>query len=994
MNDDLPLEAIFFAALEKASPKERAAYLDQVSAGDSNLRRRIEKMLAAQIQAGSFLEHPAPGLVATVDEPISEHPGTIIGPYKLMEQIGEGGMGLVFVAEQQQPVRRKVALKVIKPGMDTRQVVARFEAERQVLALMDHPNIAKVFDGGTTDSGRPYFVMELVKGVPITEYCDQNQLPIRQRLELFVSVCQAVQHAHQKGIIHRDLKPSNVLVVSHDGTPVVKVIDFGVAKAIGQRLTDKTVYTQFTQMIGTPLYMSPEQAGESGLDVDTRSDIYSLGVFLYELLTGTTPFDKERLGAVDYDEMRRIIREEEPPKPSTRINTLGQAATTVSTQRQSDPKRLSQLCRGEVDWIVMKALEKDRNHRYESASAFAADVERYLHDEPVLACPPSLAYRLGKFARRYRAILGTTALVLLVLVAGVVVSTWQAIQARQARDEMEKNQKEAEANFRKARQAVRDQFTLVSESKLFETPGFQSLRKELLESALKYYQEFLEERPDDPEVQVEVAAASLRLYQIDQNMHGFLNADAMRALEKTLAIVEALLEDHPADSSLFRELAGFTRESRLFHHPVRNPQPRYPEPTWLPLAERAVVLWEKFVRANPMEPGFQFDLAGFYYLTYNRQLEAGHPANALANLCRAYDLQEKLAREYPKVTQYRAALAQSHYELADRLLQGGPPEEIEEHCRRALALRKQLTREWPEVTEYQVVLADSYMVLGDRLSENGKGSEAESHYREALALNNRLVADFPRVPYYRVQLAFNYDCLGHLFRDANRSQEAIPNYRQALANWDKLAAASPDLVGYQVSRSYSCFNLGPLLVASGQQQEADQVYRKAFEVTAPGPDGRNLRAACLILCPEARFRDPGQAIVLVKEALKEEPTDGNTLNTLGIAYYQDGNWTEAVAALEKSMRIVHDLSGGDADYLPLNYFSLAMAHYQLGKKELARKYYDEGAEWMKAHSSLTGSTRQMRDGWRQDCRTVQNQAAELLGIKAQHNGTQSGSRKQ
>src|SRR5262249_10418103 len=291
--------------------------------------QKVEKLLEVRTQAEDYLESPPGALTATVNEPITERPGTVIGPYKLMEQIGEGGMGLVFVAEQQQPVRRKVALKVIKPGMDTRQVIARFEAERQALALMDHPNIAKVHDGGTTGSGRPYFVMELVKGVPITEYCDQSQVSIRERLELFVSVCQAVQHAHQKGIIHRDLKPSNVLVMSHDGTPVVKVIDFGVAKAIGQQLTDKTIYTQFSQMLGTPLYMYPEQAGQSGLDVDTRSDIYALGVLLYELLTGTTPFEKERLRTVGFDEMRRIIREEEPPKPSTRMSTLGQAASTV-----------------------------------------------------------------------------------------------------------------------------------------------------------------------------------------------------------------------------------------------------------------------------------------------------------------------------------------------------------------------------------------------------------------------------------------------------------------------------------------------------------------------------------------------------------------------------------------------------------------------------------------------------------------------------------------
>jgi WD40 repeat protein/serine/threonine protein kinase len=407
--------------------------LDSACGKDTELRQRVEQLLRVQPKLQKFLEQPFAGPAPPADLPIvSERPGNLIGPYKLLEQIGEGGFGMVFMAEQQ-PLHRRVALKVIKPGMDSKQVIARFEAERQALALMDHPNIARILDAGTTDTGRPYFVMDLIKGAPITQYCDDNRLTTRERLELFVSVCQAVQHAHQKGIIHRDLKPSNVLVTLHDSTPVPKVIDFGIAKALGDQLTEKTRFTAFAQMVGTPLYMSPEQAGLSGLDVDTRSDLYALGVLLYELLTGTTPFDRERLRRSAFEEILRIIREEEPPKPSTRLSRLEKASlSTVAECRGVTPQKLGQLVRDELDWIVMKALEKDRARRYETANSLARDLQHYLADEPVEACPPTAGYKLLKFARKNKNLLGTAAAFAVLLLLGIAASVWQAVRATQA----------------------------------------------------------------------------------------------------------------------------------------------------------------------------------------------------------------------------------------------------------------------------------------------------------------------------------------------------------------------------------------------------------------------------------------------------------------------------------------------------------------------------------------------------------------------------------
>jgi WD40 repeat protein/serine/threonine protein kinase/tetratricopeptide (TPR) repeat protein len=425
-------KAVFNVARQIASPDARAEYLRQACGADSGLRERVLGLLRAYEEQASFLESPAPvGVVPTIDQPASESPGDVIGPYKLLEQIGEGGMGTVWMAQQTAPVKRVVALKLIKAGMDSKQIIARFEAERQALALMDHANIARVLDAGTTSAGRPYFVMDLVKVVPITKYCDEHHLTPRQRLELFVPVCQAVQHAHQKGIIHRDLKPSNVVVAPHDGKPVPKIIDFGVAKAAGQSLTDKTLVTGFGSIVGTMEYMSPEQAEINQLDIDTRSDIYSLGVLLYELLAGSPPFTRKELEKAGMLEMLRVIRENEPPKPSTKLSTA-EGLPTLAANRGTEPAKLTKLVRGELDWIVMKALEKDRNRRYATANGFAADVHCYLADEPVQACPPSVGYRLRKFVRRNKGPVLAASLVLAALVTGIVGTTSGMIRATHA----------------------------------------------------------------------------------------------------------------------------------------------------------------------------------------------------------------------------------------------------------------------------------------------------------------------------------------------------------------------------------------------------------------------------------------------------------------------------------------------------------------------------------------------------------------------------------
>jgi serine/threonine protein kinase len=448
--------AVFDAALELADAGERKAFLDRVCGRRPAFRARLEKFIAAHEKAEKFFQDCDSALRVPVKMPAGEgasdtavwseeQPGKFIGRYQLLEKIGEGGCGVVYLAEQAKPVHRRVALKIIKLGMDTKSVIARFEAERQALAMMDHPNIARVLDAAATGTGRPYFVMELVRGLKITEYCDRNNLDIRQRLDLFMHVCHAIQHAHQKGIIHRDIKPSNILVTLQDGVPVPKVIDFGIAKAIKERLTDKTLLTSHTQIIGTPAYMSPEQAEMNGLDVDTRSDIYSLGVLLYELLTGKTPFDQKILLASGLDEMRRMLRETEPRRPSVKLETLtGAEQAATAAHRRAEPAKLPSLLRGDLDWIVMKALEKDRARRYETANGLAMDIQRHLNNEPVSARPPSRIYRFQKLVRRNRGVFIAAGTVLLALLIGLGTSTWLFVKEREAERQQARLRHESE----------------------------------------------------------------------------------------------------------------------------------------------------------------------------------------------------------------------------------------------------------------------------------------------------------------------------------------------------------------------------------------------------------------------------------------------------------------------------------------------------------------------------------------------------------------------
>ena len=678
---------VFINALQK-DPAERSAYLDEACAGNPSLRRRIDALLMAHDDPDSFLDSPqnvdatsdaslvqdhdspligdgvnrvdTPAATLAFDlpdrqtstsarRPITEGPGSRIGPYKLLQKIGEGGMGTVYMAEQQKPVRRRVALKIIKPGMDTDQVVVRFEAERQALALMDHHSIAKVFDAGATDTGRPYFVMELVNGIPITDYCDRANLSPRERLELFIPVCQAIQHAHQKGVIHRDVKPSNILITLHDGKPVPKVIDFGIAKAISQRLTERTMFTQFGAVVGTLEYMSPEQAEMSGMDVDTRTDIYALGVLLYELLTGTTPLQHSSLREAAFAEILRRIREEDPQKPSTRISESGENLASISAHRKSEPVRLARLVRGELDWIVIKSLEKDRSRRYETANGFAKDIQRFLEGDPVEACPLSASYKLKKYARKHRAALATVGAFAFLLVAATLVSAGLAVWAN--RERLRAVKAEIGAKEQKERAQEREQMAIEAVKRFGDVVG------------------------ETPELKNNPALAPLR-YKLLKEPQAFFKRlrDRLQSDRETTPYSLSRLGEASYDLGKLTEKIGDKADA-------------------LRACEESLAIRERRVRENPSVTQFQSDLARTHSLIGRLQGDIGRQADAMASLQKARPIRERLARENPSVTQIQSELAASHANIGRLQRQMGRPLEALESHQQARDLRATVTRE-------------------------------------------------------------------------------------------------------------------------------------------------------------------------------------------------------------------------------------------------------------------------------------------------------------
>ena len=784
-------EVLFYEALELPAP-DRPRFLDEACGENGELRAEVEELLRAHEGAAEFLPQDgpaAPELEGEFGRVKPEQAGDRIGPYKLLEQIGEGGFGVVWVAEQEKPVRRRVALKIIKPGMDTREVIARFEQERQALAMMDHPNIARVLDAAATPLGRPYFVMELVRGTRITEFCDKAKLPTADRLRIFIAVCQAVQHAHQKGIIHRDLKPSNILVTLHDGVPVPKVIDFGIAKATQQqRLTDLTIYTRFEQMIGTPLYMSPEQAEMSGLDIDTRSDIYSLGVLLYELLVGRTPFDPETLMKRGLDEIRRVVREQEPQKPSTFVSTMAlDLRSTVAQYRQTDGAKLIGQIRGDLDWIVMKALEKDRVRRYETANNLAEDIQRHLASEPIRARPATRLYRFRRFAKRNKVAFGAGIGIATALMIGLAITTLMFFKEKQARERAVAAEQKATTEARKSQQVaqfLKDMLNGVGPSVALGRDT--KILREILDRTADRVGKDLKDQPDvDAELRSIIGDVFWALG--DMGNAGAMHRQAL-VLRKTFLGNEA-----PAVAASLNNVANTlaAEAAESMHH-------------------EALAMRRKLLGDDHPDVAESLVRIAVSLRRQGKSREAESIAGEAVTICR-----KSFGNEHPR-------LAEALLTLASVVGHLGRPAEAEMIHSEVLEMRKKLLgHEHPDV-------AESYLHLAQSLQDQNKLAESESQFREALRLDRKFLGqDHPDLASTIFNLSVvlqrqgNFTEAAKMLRDCMATAQLEPGANQGRKTGEGLSRLGNALQRVAVT--------GPALSPAARQAKFEEAERLMLE---------------------------------------------------------------------------------------------------------------------------------------------------------------------